>query len=140
MANLHHRPSRGDLFRPSTAPDPAAPAFPRHAAALGSATSRSPFPREIYTTAPSSPPRQPRQQFAMAPTVPSTPPPTAATGRRRCGRTLRGVRVWCFSDPEMKRRRRVARYKAYGVGGKVKASLRRGLQWFKRKCSGILRF
>jgi hypothetical protein len=37
----------------------------------------------------------------------------------------------------MKRRRRVAGYKAYGVKGKVKASLRRGLRWFKSKCSGI---
>jgi hypothetical protein len=60
-------------------------------------------------------------------------------GKRRCGGGVRGVRVCCFGDPEMKRRRRVAGYKAYAVEGKVKASLRRGLRWLKRKCSGILR-
>ncbi|XP_062208408.1 uncharacterized protein LOC133909882 [Phragmites australis] len=133
MASLHHRPSRGDLFRPSTAPDPAATAFPRRATAYESPALRNPFPREIYTTAPSPPPPPtPRQQFSMA--LP------AASGRQRCGDRVRGVRVWCFSDPEMKRQRRVARYKAYGVEGKVKASLRRGLRWFKRKCSVILHF
>ncbi|VAH06545.1 unnamed protein product [Triticum turgidum subsp. durum] len=39
--------------------------------------------------------------------------------------------------PPMKRRRRVASYKAYSVEGKVKSSLRRGLRWFKGKCSDI---
>ncbi|CAN6337919.1 unnamed protein product [Urochloa humidicola] len=48
-----------------------------------------------------------------------------------------GASMWCLSDPEMKRRRRVASYKAYSVEGKVKASLRRGLRWFKGKCSEI---
>ncbi|KAF0902211.1 hypothetical protein E2562_014450 [Oryza meyeriana var. granulata] len=45
---------------------------------------------------------------------------------------------WCFSDPEMKRRRRVASYKAYSVEGKVKASLRRGFRWIKAKCSELI--
>ncbi|CAL4963964.1 unnamed protein product [Urochloa decumbens] len=83
----------------------------------------------------------------MAPQAPSSPPlplPAAAGMRRRSGICggggVRGVRVGCFSDPEMKRRRRVAGYKAYAVEGKVKASIRRGLRWFKRKCSGILSF
>ncbi|WJZ87415.1 hypothetical protein VitviT2T_006795 [Vitis vinifera] len=31
---------------------------------------------------------------------------------------------WGFSDPEIKRRKRIALYKAYGVKGKMKASLR----------------
>ncbi|RVW38147.1 hypothetical protein CK203_091258 [Vitis vinifera] len=31
---------------------------------------------------------------------------------------------WGFSDPEIKRRKRIALYKAYGVEGKMKASLR----------------
>ncbi|RCV23663.1 hypothetical protein SEVIR_5G023733v4 [Setaria viridis] len=127
MASLHHRPSRGDPFRPSTAP--------YHS----TARPKSPFPREIYTTA-SLPPHQ----LAMAPQEPSTPPLPAAGMRRRggiCGGGgVRGVRVGCFGDPEMKRRRRVAGYKVYAVEGKVKASIRRGLRWFKRKCSGILSF
>ncbi|KAF8661809.1 hypothetical protein HU200_056764 [Digitaria exilis] len=137
MASLHHRPSRGDLLRPSsTAPQPSSTAYPK-----------SPlFPRGIYTTA-----LLPPQQFAvaMAPQAPSPTPalPAAAAGIRRrggiCGGGgggVRAVRMGCFGDPEMKRRRRVAGYKAYGVEGKVKASLRRGLRWFKRKCSGILSF
>jgi hypothetical protein len=79
----------------------------------------------------------------MAPQAASFPPLPAAGMRRRggiCGGGVRGVRIGCFGDPEMKRRRRVAGYKAYAVEGKVKASIRRGLRWFKRKCSGILSF
>ncbi|CAM0145064.1 unnamed protein product [Urochloa decumbens] len=42
-------------------------------------------------------------------------------------------------DPaEMKRRRRVAGYKAYAVEGKLKASIRRGLRWMKAKCERII--
>ncbi|THU70910.1 hypothetical protein C4D60_Mb08t29980 [Musa balbisiana] len=47
--------------------------------------------------------------------------------------------VWCFGDPDAERRRRVASYKAYSVEGKVKASLRKGFNWVKAKCSGIVR-
>jgi hypothetical protein len=39
--------------------------------------------------------------------------------------------VWGGEAAEMKRRRRVAGYKAYAVEGKVKASLRGGLRWIK---------
>ncbi|KQK14521.1 uncharacterized protein LOC112269736 [Brachypodium distachyon] len=39
---------------------------------------------------------------------------------------------------EMKRRGRVASYKAYAVEGKVKASIRRGIRWIKTKCSHIV--
>ncbi|XP_062215866.1 uncharacterized protein LOC133916270 [Phragmites australis] len=46
--------------------------------------------------------------------------------------------AWCFSDPEMKRRRRVASYKAYSVEGKAKSSLRRGFRWIKAKCSELI--
>ncbi|PKA58383.1 hypothetical protein AXF42_Ash013889 [Apostasia shenzhenica] len=45
---------------------------------------------------------------------------------------------WCLSDPEMKRRRRVAGYKIYTMEGKVKASLRKGLRWIKGKCSELV--
>ncbi|TVT99248.1 hypothetical protein EJB05_10416, partial [Eragrostis curvula] len=42
-------------------------------------------------------------------------------------------------DPaEMKRRRRVAGYKAYTVEGNVKASIRRGFRWIKAKCSRVI--
>uniref|UniRef100_A0A0E0GVZ2 DUF3511 domain-containing protein n=1 Tax=Oryza nivara TaxID=4536 RepID=A0A0E0GVZ2_ORYNI len=38
---------------------------------------------------------------------------------------------WWSGDPEAKRRRRVAAYKAYAVEARVKASLRRGFRWIK---------
>ncbi|KAF0908573.1 hypothetical protein E2562_026623 [Oryza meyeriana var. granulata] len=56
--------------------------------------------------------------------------------RKQVGRWVPGL--WCLSDPEMKRRRRVAGYKSYAVEGKVKASIRRGLRWIKAKCSHIV--
>ncbi|XP_047063101.1 uncharacterized protein LOC124670672 [Lolium rigidum] len=47
--------------------------------------------------------------------------------------------AWFVGDQaEMKRRGRVASYKAYTVEGKVKASIRRGLRWIKAKCSNIV--
>lgn len=48
------------------------------------------------------------------------------------------AKPWGFTDPEMKRKKRIARYKAYGVEGRVKASLRRGIRWIKDKCSQIV--
>ncbi|KAM7521431.1 hypothetical protein LguiA_011333 [Lonicera macranthoides] len=45
---------------------------------------------------------------------------------------------WGFSDPEMKRRKRVAKYKVYTVEGRVKASFKNGIRWFKNKCSQII--
>ncbi|KAL0437668.1 UNVERIFIED_CONTAM: hypothetical protein Sradi_0474700 [Sesamum radiatum] len=46
---------------------------------------------------------------------------------------------WGFSiDPEMKRRKRIARYKVYSVEGRAKASIRNGLRWFKNKCSELI--
>ncbi|KAG8096297.1 hypothetical protein GUJ93_ZPchr0013g35545 [Zizania palustris] len=62
----------------------------------------------------------------------SPPPPLPVTKIGGMGS------AWCFSDPEMKRRRRVASYKAYSVEGKVKASLRRGFRWIKTKCSELI--
>ncbi|RZC56259.1 hypothetical protein C5167_015131 [Papaver somniferum] len=45
---------------------------------------------------------------------------------------------WSFNDPEMKRRRRVIKYKCYAVEGKVKSSVCRGFRWFRNKCSEIV--
>ncbi|KAG2694676.1 hypothetical protein I3760_08G155800 [Carya illinoinensis] len=39
-----------------------------------------------------------------------------------------------WNDPEMKRRRRVAKYKLYSAEGKMKISLKKGLRWLKKKC------
>ncbi|KAK7396940.1 hypothetical protein VNO78_18103 [Psophocarpus tetragonolobus] len=46
-------------------------------------------------------------------------------------------KAWRFSDPEAKRKKRIAKYKVYGVEGKVKATLKKGLRWIKNKCSQI---
>ncbi|KAE8010300.1 hypothetical protein FH972_006682 [Carpinus fangiana] len=48
------------------------------------------------------------------------------------------VRKW-WNDPEMKRRRRVAKYRLYSAEGKVKSSLKKGFRWIKRKCIMIVR-
>ncbi|EXB55751.1 hypothetical protein L484_007747 [Morus notabilis] len=41
-------------------------------------------------------------------------------------------------EKELKRQRRVARYKAYGVESKLKAKIRKGFRWFKQKCSALI--
>ncbi|KAG6494638.1 hypothetical protein ZIOFF_042398 [Zingiber officinale] len=64
---------------------------------------------------------------------PPFPPP-----RRRGRSSGAAPSVWCFSDPEMRRRKRVASYKAYAVEGKLKASLRKGFRWIKTKCSELV--
>ncbi|KAL2635533.1 hypothetical protein R1flu_007012 [Riccia fluitans] len=38
-----------------------------------------------------------------------------------------------MSDPEVKRKKRVASYKVFTVEGKVKASVRSGFRWIKNK-------
>merc|ERR1712183_806554 len=48
------------------------------------------------------------------------------------------VKKW-WNDPEMKRRRRVAKYKLYSAEGKLKSSLKKGFRWIKRKCVMIVR-
>jgi hypothetical protein len=66
----------------------------------------------------------------------SPPPPLPVTKSGGGGGGIGSA--WCFSDPEVKRRRRVASYKAYSVEGKVKASFRRGFRWIKDKCTGFI--
>ncbi|KAL3728412.1 hypothetical protein ACJRO7_033058 [Eucalyptus globulus] len=43
-------------------------------------------------------------------------------------------RLW-LKEAEAKRKKRVARYNHYRVEGKLKASLKFGLRWLKRRCS-----
>ncbi|KAL6636574.1 hypothetical protein ACP70R_024146 [Stipagrostis hirtigluma subsp. patula] len=50
-----------------------------------------------------------------------------------------GAVSWWSGDPEAKRRRRVAGYKAYAVEARVKASLRKGVRWIKDRCTGLVR-
>ncbi|KAI8531660.1 hypothetical protein RHMOL_Rhmol11G0153400 [Rhododendron molle] len=43
-----------------------------------------------------------------------------------------------FCGRELKRRKRVAKYKWYAIEGSVKASLKSGYTWFKRRCSRLV--
>nr|XP_043611521.1 uncharacterized protein LOC122583157 [Erigeron canadensis] len=43
-----------------------------------------------------------------------------------------------FSDPESKRRKRIAKYKVYTIEGRVKDSFRKGIHWIKSKCSDFI--
>ncbi|KAL3627992.1 hypothetical protein CASFOL_028096 [Castilleja foliolosa] len=46
-------------------------------------------------------------------------------------------RVW-YSEGEIQRRKRVAKYKYYLAEGKVKNRLSKGLRWIKHTCSRIV--
>ncbi|ESW35155.1 hypothetical protein PHAVU_001G211500 [Phaseolus vulgaris] len=59
------------------------------------------------------------------------------SGSRSPNSTQVSEKPWRFSDPEAKRKKRIAKYKVYGVEGKVKATLKEGLRWIKKKCSQI---
>ncbi|KAJ0979882.1 hypothetical protein J5N97_015356 [Dioscorea zingiberensis] len=65
----------------------------------------------------------PRRAAALPWSAEPPPPPRRPTSSSGSG-------AWCFSDPELKRKRRVASYKAYAVEGKVKASLLRAIRSF----------
>ncbi|GAB2228980.1 hypothetical protein Droror1_Dr00023114 [Drosera rotundifolia] len=47
------------------------------------------------------------------------------------------VKTW-FRNPEMKRKKRVAKYKIYAMEGKVKNSFKKGYRWLKKKCHRIV--
>ncbi|KAG7026338.1 hypothetical protein SDJN02_12839, partial [Cucurbita argyrosperma subsp. argyrosperma] len=42
-------------------------------------------------------------------------------------------------ESEVKRQKRIAKYKAYAVESKFKASIRSGIRWVKIKCGDLLR-
>lgn len=52
-------------------------------------------------------------------------------------RTRPTVRPW-YNDAEMKRKKRVAKYKMYAIEGKVKSKWNKGLRWLKKACSKIV--
>ncbi|XWS76623.1 hypothetical protein CRYUN_Cryun01aG0192800 [Craigia yunnanensis] len=77
---------------------------------------------------------EPNQIFSSRSRSPDLPPvPT-----RKTGPSQGPSKPWGFTDPEMKRKKRIAKYKVYTVEGKVKSSLRKGLRWIKNKCSQIV--
>ncbi|KAG7570827.1 hypothetical protein ISN45_Aa04g033680 [Arabidopsis thaliana x Arabidopsis arenosa] len=68
----------------------------------------------------------------------SLPPPPGEVAARRSNASSTTKLSWGLSDAEMKRKKRIARYKAYTVEGKVKSTLKNGFRWFKNKCSQIV--
>ncbi|CAL8991270.1 unnamed protein product [Prunus brigantina] len=44
--------------------------------------------------------------------------------------------IYSFSQSELKRQRRVAKYKSYVVEAKFKSALKNGVRWFKNNCAG----
>ena len=48
-------------------------------------------------------------------------------------RKTKTSRSWLHSDPEVKRKKRVATYKVFSMEGKVKQSVRSSCQWLKAK-------
>uniref|UniRef100_A0A0C9RXC7 TSA: Wollemia nobilis Ref_Wollemi_Transcript_6281_909 transcribed RNA sequence n=1 Tax=Wollemia nobilis TaxID=56998 RepID=A0A0C9RXC7_9CONI len=54
------------------------------------------------------------------------------------GSKNKSMKAWGFSDPEVKRRKRVASYKVYSVEGKMKASFCKSFRWIKDKYTEIV--
>lgn len=65
-------------------------------------------------------------------------PDRVPVSARKSTSSQSGGSIWGFNDPETKRRRRVASYKAYSVEGRVKASIRTGFRWIKTRCSQLV--
>ncbi|CAN6868839.1 unnamed protein product [Brassica oleracea] len=68
----------------------------------------------------------------MEPTA-ATPAATMKIKKRKSVPNGDGAasRNWSFSDPESRRKRRVAGYKVYSVKQKMKGSIRKCFKWFK---------
>ncbi|KAF5463329.1 hypothetical protein F2P56_019251, partial [Juglans regia] len=67
---------------------------------------------------------------------PSLDPSSCSPTKHRAFRSTKtssSSKKW-WNDPEMKRRRRVAKYKLYSAEGKIKISLKKGFHWLKKKC------
>ncbi|KAK3210455.1 hypothetical protein Dsin_015161 [Dipteronia sinensis] len=45
---------------------------------------------------------------------------------------------WSLSDPELRRKKRVASYKVYTVEGKVKGTFRKSFRWIKDRYSRVV--
>ncbi|KAI3447155.1 hypothetical protein Pfo_003820 [Paulownia fortunei] len=56
------------------------------------------------------------------------------------GKSANGVasKSWSFSDPELKRKKRVASYKVYTVEGKVKGSIKKSFGWLKERYTKMM--
>ncbi|KAK6151967.1 hypothetical protein DH2020_014602 [Rehmannia glutinosa] len=66
--------------------------------------------------------------------------PGGGGGELKKGKSCNGVvsKNWSFNDPELKRKKRVASYKAYTVEGKLKGSFKKSFSWIKESLVGSL--
>ncbi|KFK37980.1 hypothetical protein AALP_AA3G054700 [Arabis alpina] len=56
---------------------------------------------------------------------------------RRSSSRSTSLKGW-WNDPEIKRKRRVAKYKLYSAEGRMKQSLRKSYKWIKIQCSKFI--
>ncbi|KAF1893528.1 hypothetical protein Lal_00002017 [Lupinus albus] len=56
------------------------------------------------------------------------------------GKSISGslTKSWSIADAEIKRKKRVTRYKMYSVEGKVKGSFRKSFMWLKIKYTSMI--
>ncbi|KAL9998097.1 hypothetical protein Hdeb2414_s0573g00918731 [Helianthus debilis subsp. tardiflorus] len=48
------------------------------------------------------------------------------------------TKQWGFSDPEFKRKKRVAGYEVYSIEGKLKGSFTKSFRWIKDKYNHVV--
>ncbi|KAF7109927.1 hypothetical protein CFC21_110112 [Triticum aestivum] len=72
----------------------------------------------------------------------SWPPCTTASSSTSAAAAGSKARSWSGSfrsaPAELRRKRRVAGYRVYGVEGKMKVSLKNGVRWLKGKCTQVV--
>ncbi|WZZ22563.1 hypothetical protein YC2023_123950 [Brassica napus] len=56
------------------------------------------------------------------------------------GKSVGRSKSWGITDPELKRKKRVASYKMYSVEGKVKGSFRKSFRWLKHRYTQFMEF
>ena len=59
------------------------------------------------------------------------PVPRELTKGKSSNGSISSKAAWCFTDPELQRKKRVASYKAYTVEGKIKRSFSKSFRWLK---------
>ncbi|XP_026421862.1 glycine-rich cell wall structural protein 1.0-like [Papaver somniferum] len=47
-------------------------------------------------------------------------------------------KIWCFNDPEIQRKKRVASYKVYSVEGNIKGTFRKSVRWIKDRYTKVV--
>ncbi|KAI3983030.1 hypothetical protein MKX01_035311 [Papaver californicum] len=47
-------------------------------------------------------------------------------------------KIWCFNDPELQRKKRVASYKVYSVEGNIKGTFRKSVRWIKDRYTKVV--